>query len=273
MVDSQATQPPDGGADPSRGPVAVMDPETQLIEIAVAGRWDHQTWTRARTLLSKCLAEQPAGILVDLTYLDDPHAQSAYLWLTAAREAGQSPAPIRIAVCLPDDAALAVRLGQLGARLRLPIYSSLSQARDRLLSERPLTDELSLTLPPLLDATATARKVVSAACRGWDLHGLTPRALFVASELVVNAVEHAGTPMTLSVTRLTSRRSPVSRPLLRLAVHDLNPELPQLLAPSLTTPLERGQGLRIVDAAAETWGAFPTRTGKLVWAILRERPM
>ncbi|MDI6100804.1 ATP-binding protein [Actinoplanes sp. NEAU-A12] len=252
-----------------------MDPETQLIEIAVSGRWTRRAWAGTRTLLSSCLAEQPAGILMDLSRLDDPHSQSASLWRTAAREAGQSPVPIRMAVCLPDDAALAVRLRRVGACHRLAIYPDLAGGRAALLSERPPADELRITLPPLLNTTMTARNVVSAACREWDLHGLRPRALFVASELVLNAVEHAGTSMTLSVARLMSRRRSSYRPqpLLRLTVHDLSPELPRLLAPSLTTPLERGQGLRIVDAAAETWGALPTRTGKLVWAILKERPV
>ncbi len=63
---------------------------------------------------------------------------------------------------------------------------------------------------------------------------------------------------------------------LHLAVYDGDPALPQVrdpvpgpLGPSLT---DRGLGLRIVGAAASAWGALPARGGKLVWAILRNRP-
>jgi hypothetical protein len=274
-VKDVTVQPPDGDTGPTRGVIAIIDPETHLIEIVVTGLWNRQKWMNARELLSKCLAEQPAGILLDLTYLDDPYAQSASLWFTAAREAGRCQPPIRIAVCLPDDVPLTARMRQLGARYRLAIYPNETQAHTALMSDRQLTDELRFTLPPLLDSAGTARSIAGAACREWDLHALYPRAVLVASELVGNAAEHAATSITLSLARLTSHLRPPSHqyPLLRLAVHDLDPALPQLLAPTPGAPLDRGLGLRIVDAAAEKWGAFPTRAGKLVWAILKSRPM
>jgi hypothetical protein len=86
------------------------------------------------------------------------------------------------------------------------------------------------------------------------------------SELVVNAVEHTGTRMLVSVARRGSG--------LYLAVRDGSAALPRLIDPSQTSaaaPEQRGQGLRVVDRIATAWGALPVheRAGKVVWASLQ----
>ncbi|GIF41642.1 hypothetical protein BC793_1137 [Actinoplanes xinjiangensis] len=267
-------RPPEGDAGPSRSAIAIIDPDAQLVEVAVTGRWDHPTWAQARSLLSECLDEQPVSILLDLGRLDDPHAQSAALWFTTAREARRLRPPVRMAACLPDDSALAVHMRRLAARHQLAIHPDMRQARTVLTARRPLTDEICIALQPRLQAATEAREAVGTACRRWDLHELYPRAVLVASELVANAVQHAGTAITLTITRLPTRRRPPyhRHPQLRVTVQDRRPDLPRVLVPSAVAPFECGLGLRVVDAAAEAWGAFPTRTGKLVWAMLRARP-
>jgi hypothetical protein len=85
------------------------------------------------------------------------------------------------------------------------------------------------------------------------------------SELVTNAVEHAGTELTVVVTRRGSG--------LQLAVADgaaEHPRLTKLRRPRRGYPLdERGRGLQTVDATATAWGSLPTPTGKVVWANLQ----
>jgi anti-sigma regulatory factor (Ser/Thr protein kinase) len=260
------------GDGPDDAVLAVIDRDTAVIEVALYGPWDRPLSWRARTVLDKCLAEHPTGMIVDLHRLDDPSAVSAPLWLTLCAQGAAMEPPIAIGVCLPSPVPLARRLRQLGARDWLVMYASVQQARTALAHRRPLIDRMHLALPPDPAAAALARSLVSDACQGWDLPHLLQRGQLVASELVVNAAEHAGSDIEVVV----SPRGAGTTAALHLAVFDGDPSLPQVrgpepgpLGPSLTG---RGLGLRIVGAAASAWGALPARGGKLVWAILRHRP-
>ncbi|AEV86108.1 hypothetical protein ACWT_5091 [Actinoplanes sp. SE50] len=252
--------------------LAVIDPETAVIEVTLCGPWDRQLSAQARAVLDKCLAEHPTGMIVDLHRLTDPRAVSAALWLTLCAQGAAMRPPIAIGVCLPASAPLARRLRRLGARDWLVMHASVQQAHTALAHRRPLIDRMQLALPPDPAAASLARALIGDACQGWDLPHLLERGRLVASELVVNAAEHAGTDIAMIVS---SRGEGVTAAL-HLAVHDGDPALPQVrdpvpgpLGPSLT---DRGLGLRIVGAAASAWGALPARGGKLVWAILRNRP-
>ncbi|GIE86366.1 ATP-binding protein [Actinoplanes regularis] len=252
--------------------MAVIDPDTAVIEVTLRGHWDRRLSWRARAVLDKCLAEHPTGMIVDLHRLSDPHAVSAPLWLTLCAQGAALQPPIAIGVCLPAPISLARRLRRLGARDWLVMYASVAQARTALAHRRPLVDRMHLALPPDPAAAALARSLISDACQGWDLPHLLQRGRLVASELVVNAAEHAGTDIEMIV----SPRGQGATAALHLAVYDGDPALPRVRDPvpgplgmSLT---DRGLGLRIVGAAASAWGALPARGGKLVWAILRNRP-
>ncbi|WP_307797925.1 ATP-binding protein [Actinoplanes flavus] len=246
---------------------AVVDDENWLVELTVRGPWGRSLWLSAYQALHKCLAQHPAGVLLDLHDLDDPGASSAPLWLTAAAQGTRMDPTVRVAASLPAATRLATRLDVPPARDVLPVFATVPLARAFLSDRRPLTSRIRLRLPPDPAAAAGARQVVSEVCTGWGMPRLAPRARIVVSELVVNAAEHAGTPIDL----LVSRRGP---DLLHLVVVDGDPALPPMPGgdePPLETLLtERGYGLRIVDAAAEAWGAMPTRTGKMVWALLRD---
>ncbi|GAA0470220.1 hypothetical protein Aca07nite_81350 [Actinoplanes capillaceus] len=246
---------------------AVVDDESWLVELTVRGSWGRPLWLSAYQALHKCLAQHPAGVLLDLHGLDDPGASSAPLWLTAAAQGTRMDPTVRVAASLPVRTRLATRLDLPPAQGMLPVFATVPLARSFLADRRPLTGQMRLRLPPDPSAAVAARQVVSEACTGWGMPRLVPRARIVLSELVVNAAEHAGTPIDV----LISRRGP---DLLHLVVVDGDPVLPPMPGgdePPLETLLtERGYGLRIVDAAAEAWGAMPTRTGKMVWALLRD---
>ncbi|SDS19416.1 ATP-binding protein [Actinoplanes derwentensis] len=252
--------------------LAVIDADTAVIELSVWGGWDRTLSAQARTVLDKCLAEHPAGLIIDLHRLRDPQAVSAPLWLTACAQGAALEPPIAVAVCLPAREALARRLRRLGARDWLVLYATVPQARAALTGPHPLPDRLHLALPPDPGAAVQARSLVTEACAGWGLDHLGERSRLIISELVVNAAEHAGTDIEVVV----SVRGGSAVAALHLAVYDGDPVLPRMrdpvtgpLGPSLT---DRGLGLRIVGAAASAWGALPARSGKLVWAIVRARP-
>ncbi|GGN71053.1 hypothetical protein GCM10010112_38020 [Actinoplanes lobatus] len=201
------------------------------------GSWGRPLWLSAYQALHKCLAQHPAGVLLDLRGLDDPGASSAPLWLTAAAQGTRMDPTVRVAASLPADTRLAARLGLPPAQDVLPVFATVQLARSFLASRRPLTSQMRLQLPPDPSAAPGARQVVSEACTGWGMPRLVPRARIVVSELVVNAAEHAGTPIDV----LISRRGP---DLLHLVVVDGDPALPPMPGgdePPLDTLLtERG---------------------------------
>ncbi|WP_203717826.1 ATP-binding protein [Asanoa siamensis] len=109
-------------------------------------------------------------------------------------------------------------------------------------------------------AAAAARRAVLEALDRWKLAHLADDALLVTTELIQNAVRHAGTGGVLVVRRCAAG--------LRIEVADGSREQPTPRAPDP----ERigGRGLSIVAAVACAWGTL-TRTGhpgKVVWAEL-----
>ena len=82
--------------------------------------------------------------------------------------------------------------------------------------------------------------------------------VLVLNELVANAVDHARTSFSVTVT--------VSGSAVRIGVEDSSAQPPHLRP--LDTSSYRGHGLRIIDAVATTWSVTPSATGKTVHADL-----
>ncbi|MCT2590876.1 ATP-binding protein [Streptomyces sp. N2-109] len=119
-----------------------------------------------------------------------------------------------------------------------------------------------------------SRANLRAQLRAW---GLSPddvaTAELVLSELVTNAVQHAGNPPGRQVeVRFTLTDAPT---LLRLEVSDACTALPRPRTAALDlTPdpdAESGRGLLLVTALADGWGVTPRPhgIGKTVWAELK----
>ena len=77
----------------------------------------------------------------------------------------------------------------------------------------------------------------------------------VMSELVTNAVRHAGSEMVVTATLQPDR--------LRLEVSDLSADLPVM--GELAAARDGGWGLHIVEHLATTWGLETSAGGKSVW--------
>lgn len=95
----------------------------------------------------------------------------------------------------------------------------------------------------------------------WQLDDLDWVASLVVSELATNAVLHAQTDYTVTVTKIDT--------LTRVSVTDRSRKLPQQLryGAEATT----GRGLNLVAEMSEAWGVEPHETGKTVWADLCAR--
>lgn len=78
--------------------------------------------------------------------------------------------------------------------------------------------------------------------------------VLAASELVSNGIEHAGGVTSLRVVGAAGS--------VRVEVED---PLPRMLPRDEPRP-ERGRGLGITAAVADSWGWHPTAAGKVVWA-------
>lgn len=258
----------DAGTDPAGAPLSVTtDVDGAIIDIAVRGDWHGPLATAVSLAIHKCLAESPAAIVVDATEVSDEAAASVPTWFSASQAAASADPPARLALCLAAESTLAGKLRHVGADRYVPVFESPAEARAALGGRRPLTEVVRLRLPPSPVSPSVARNLVGGACQAWNLGPLLHPGRAVLSELVSNAVEHAGTEMEVSISRRGTA--------LHLAVRDRNATLPRfiVLAPAQPgRPLdERGYGLRVVHADSIAWGAIPSEGGKVVWATVRDR--
>ncbi|WP_229075130.1 ATP-binding protein [Actinoplanes sp. DH11] len=243
---------------------ATSDIASDSMELTVRGLWTRSLAADIRTGVYKCLAEQPATMVIDVWDMRDADGASVPMWLAAHRAAGMPQPPVRLALCVPPTSVLAERLHKVGATQYLPLFAGMPEARAALASNKPLTDQLTVTLPPVLTSASVARDLVGQACSAWRLSPLLMSARAVLSELVTNAIENAGADITVMVARRGTG--------LYLAVRDDDPRMPYLreLAPHTGSVLDdRGLGLRIVHQAARAWGARAVTGGKIVWATVR----
>jgi anti-sigma regulatory factor (Ser/Thr protein kinase) len=243
--------------DEAPGPITVycdVDPPVEVV--TVRGVWTMSLRQRVCDTLTKCFAAHPAGLIIDLSALDDPLAASLPTWLTAQRQgAGRYP-PVPVALCASADNPLAHRLQQVGSRRFLPVFARVRQARVAIADRLALAERLLLRLVASPDAVGQARELVARACLSWGLEQFNEPGRLIVSELVTNAILHTGTGISVIISRRVRG--------LHIAVADGAPHQPRV-------PNQRiggGRGLRLVDGSAVRWGIVPTPDGKVVWATL-----
>jgi anti-anti-sigma factor len=119
-------------------------------------------------------------------------------------------------------------------------------------------DQTSRVQPFTIDLPADAATPRMARTEVAERVGDIPRRdelLLCISEVVTNAVLHAGTPKHLSVREEAGH--------LLVEVADGDPRVPVKRAHDLTSPT--GRGLHFLDDLATRWGSRPTDDGKVVW--------
>ena len=119
-------------------------------------------------------------------------------------------------------------------------------------------DQATLEMPPDLLAPSQARAVVRELLDQWGYRDLVDDAALVVSELVANAVEHAGATSVVLVNRGEGG--------VRIEVRDPGEGTPAPQSPPGTA--ERGRGLMIVSALASSWGVQQAERSKTVWVEL-----
>ncbi|MCW2670401.1 MAG: hypothetical protein QOJ48_2484 [Frankiales bacterium] len=118
-----------------------------------------------------------------------------------------------------------------------------------------MSDVVVAVLPPRASSAAQARELVTAQCTAWGFASLCDDVALVVTELVANAVRHAGTDIEISVTAITDG--------VRLEVRDgsTRPLRPRAALSSD----EGGRGLLLVDALSNRYGVVGEPDGKRVW--------
>jgi PAS domain S-box-containing protein len=124
-----------------------------------------------------------------------------------------------------------------------------------------ITARAAASFKPVGRSVATARSFVRDTLQGWGFADIVDDAVVLTSELVTNAVVHAGTSADVLCLRTEDG--------VRVEVSDLYPdrELPvQNAAVSMGSPdREGGRGLQLCAALATRWGVEYTPTHKQVW--------
>ncbi|GAA1945569.1 SpoIIE family protein phosphatase [Kitasatospora viridis] len=106
-----------------------------------------------------------------------------------------------------------------------------------------------------------ARRFTRRVLAGWGLDALADQAELLTSELITNALVHAGAPTQLRLFR---------HQVLTIEVSDVDGQ-----APKLRRPLEDdegGRGMHLVNELAHRWGSRGTKEGKVVWFELELPP-
>ncbi|MEU1626358.1 SpoIIE family protein phosphatase [Streptomyces sp. NPDC020096] len=120
----------------------------------------------------------------------------------------------------------------------------------------PVPEDKIATLPLAEDVALAgeARRFTHSTLESWGLASLGEITELLVSELVTNALRHAGPPRQL---RLFQDRT------LTVEVADTSRQIP-LLRP-IDEDVESGRGMRLVNEFAHRWGSRTTRHGKVVW--------
>ena len=156
----------------------------------------------------------------------------------------------------PGESGIATRVD--GYAMKDTQLDYLVELLERLGTAR--TGQTTINLDGSLSSARAARVFATSALAEWGVADITDDVLLVVTELVNNAVTHAGSPCELRLSV-----SPVT---LRVEVIDHGPGTPDPLPPSETR--NHGRGLHLVDALTAAWGFEPMPTGgKLVWAELK----
>ncbi|GGS16460.1 hypothetical protein GCM10010252_64770 [Streptomyces aureoverticillatus] len=134
-----------------------------------------------------------------------------------------------------------------------------------------ITARAAATFEPVGRSVATARSFVRDTLQGWGFSDIVDDAVVLTSELVTNAVVHAGTAADVLCLRTEDA--------VRIEVSDHYPEreIPLQGSPATMGSPDRegGRGLQLCAALATRWGVDYTSTHKQVWfqLDLPDRPV
>lgn len=212
------------------------------------------TAPQVRTVLLKCLVEQPDAVIAELAGLQVREPLALAVFGAVAQQAAMWPGTPLLLSAPGGEVAEWFATGRYG---RMPVLASTAEAFE--VEPRSQMPWLADSLLPVSGASAHARRLAGEACARWGLPHLADPARIVAGELVANAIVHAGTMVDL--------RFSLGRRYLLIAVRDGSSTLPRTAeGPSMEPSAPRG--LLMVGQFSRRWGSVRSDGGKVVWATL-----
>ncbi|MGH3416024.1 MAG: ATP-binding protein, partial [Actinocrinis sp.] len=137
-----------------------------------------------------------------------------------------------------------------------------------------LTDLSTALFGPDPAAVGPARSFVRAIVGKWGGAAVVDDAVLIASELVTNAIVHAGMPAEVTCALLRDGRGAAAS--VRVAVADRHPSrsipTPRLGWDDDAEESEGGRGLYLSAQIAASWGVQYTRDSKQIWFVLDLEP-
>jgi len=242
---------------------AEYDVAADVATVRAHGRLDLRTAPMMRAALLKAVAECPVAVIVNVTDCVAGHSAALTVFPAVARHQAGQPT---VALLLSGADEDFLRDGGRAALGPVASYRTDDEARAAAAVARAHQDRLSLRTVAEPTAPAAARDLIATACRSWALEGLRENAILVISELVANAVLHAGGEIRVEAV--------LRQAFLHLRVYDTSPVVP-IPGPRLDEPgfRDHGRGLRLIQLHCTGWGYTLNSgsDGKVVWATLRAR--
>lgn len=241
------------------------DLDANVTVLRPTGPLDLATAVTMRSALMKAIAECPLAVIVDMSACRPASAVALTVFASSARASRSLPA-VAMLLCgerhEPRDGSRAVTQGGV------PWHLTRAGALDAVEATRARQRRVRLAGRDSLRFPSLAREAVADACEHWGFPELETSAVLITSELVTNAVRHAGGEVGFEAM--------VRGDFLHLRVRDGSP-LPPLVRPSSSEPgddtPDRGRGLPIVAHYSTAWGWVRGADGasKVVWATVRVR--
>jgi anti-sigma regulatory factor (Ser/Thr protein kinase) len=211
-----------------------------------------------RACVRDCLAAEPDVIVLEVADLSVAADECVAVFAVLSCQAMTWPGTTLVFACASP--ALVAAVAREGTDIAS--YPSVDAARDRVDPDEPRY-RLREALPASPVAAPVARRQLGRACRSWSVQELLEPAELVATELVANAVRHAGGRVVLTVSLRQGD--------LQISVGDDSPALPHRRV-SMPSD-EHGRGLLMVDALSKDWGMTCVGDGKVVWAKVAATPV
>jgi anti-anti-sigma regulatory factor len=221
---------------------------------------DAETAVDFRRAMMDLLTEQPPGVVIDVGDLDLADEVALTVLAAVARDSERWPGT-RFAVG-GAQAAFAESATRMGVTRNVTVCPDCDDAAvelNRMVSAPPRRE---VRLEPDRFAPGLAREAVHEFCQDLRVRRGADTAQLVVSELVTNAVVHAGTPIRLTLRLVLGD--------LDIAVRD-DANGTVRITDDDPDAVFTGRGLRLVDALASRWGSFYPDEGKVVWATVRVR--
>ncbi|QSB12735.1 STAS domain-containing protein [Natronosporangium hydrolyticum] len=232
-----------------------LDRRFPIAVIRLTGDLTAGSGPYVRAAVSEALVAEPTSAIVDLSAVQAADELIARLLPQLATEATHWPGT-ELLLCGADPAVARVLQASSDGSGH-PLYPTFDDALAAA-ALAPVPHRVHRRLESTVNAPREARELAADACAEWGVPDCVIATEIIASELVTNAVRHAGTMLDL---RLTLRdRS------LRISVQDRSSRMARLRTP--TSSDDHGRGLLIVGSVATSWGSQPAAGGKVVWATL-----